>query len=267
MTPFVYFLILSYLPTMIGLAKFFIAFGEQGWKAYVPFYNVIILLKIIKRPWWWLLLFMVPTVSFIMWWIMLYQLFEAFGKKSTGEKLIGAFLWFAYLPYMGFSKDLKYIGPIDHTKIKRSWMAEWADAALFAVIAATIIRTFFIEAFTIPTSSLEKSLMVGDYLFVSKVSYGAKVPNTPLSFPFTHHTMFLTKDTKSYLEWIKLPYWRLPGFGKIKNNDYVVFNYPDGDTVALGAQNESYYELCREYGHDYINNPNNPFCLPALISI
>jgi signal peptidase I len=256
MTPFAYFLILSYIPTVLGLSKFFVAFGEQAWKAYVPFYNILILLKIIKRPWWWLLLFMVPTVSFIMWWIMLYQLYESFGKKSAGEKFIGAVLWFAYLPWFGYSKNLKYTGPVDYTKVKRSWMAEWVDAGLFAVVAATIIRTFFIEAFTIPTSSLEKSLMVGDYLFVSKVSYGAKVPNTPLSFPFTHHTMFLTKDTKSYLEWIELPYWRLPGLGKIKNYDYVVFNYPDGDTVALGAQNQSYYALCREMGWTYVNNPD-----------
>ncbi|MCC6690678.1 MAG: signal peptidase I [Bacteroidia bacterium] len=261
MTPFVYFLIASYIPTVLGLSKFFIAFGQPGWKAYIPFYNVIILLKIIKRPWWWLLLFMVPTVSFIMWWIMLYQLYESFGKKSTGEKFFGTIFWFAYLPWTGYTQNLKYSGPVDYSKVKRSWQAEWVDAGLFAVIAATIIRTFFIEAFTIPTSSLEKSLMVGDYLFVSKVSYGAKVPNTPLAFPFTHHTMFLTKDTKSYLEWIQLPYWRLPGFGKIKNNDYVVFNYPDGDTVALGAQNQSYYQLCREFGWSYVNSPDkiNPY--------
>ncbi len=192
---------------------------------------------------------------------MLYQLYESFGKKSAGEKFLGALLWFAYLPYFGYSKNLKYSGPVDYSKIKRTWSAEWVDAGLFAVVAATIIRTFFIEAFTIPTSSLEKSLMVGDYLFVSKVSYGAKVPNTPLSFPFTHHTLFLTKDTKSYLEWIKLPYLRLPGLGKVKNNDYVVFNYPDGDTVALGAQNQSYYQLCREFGWSYVNNPEkvNPY--------
>ena len=257
MTPFVYFLIISYIPTVFGLSKFFIAYGEPGWKAYVPFYNVLILLKIIKRPWWWLLLFLVPTVSFIMWWIMLYQLYESFGKKNAGEKFLGAILWFLYLPYVGTKEKLNYTGPVDHKKVKRSWVAEWVDAALFAVVAATIIRTFFIEAFTIPTSSLEKSLMVGDYLFVSKVSYGAKVPNTPLSFPFTHHTMFGTKCTKSYLEWIKLPYWRLPGFGKVKNNDYVVFNYPDGDTVALGAQNQSYYQLVRDFGWRFVNTPNN----------
>lgn len=131
---------------------------------------------------------------------------------------------------------------------KQTKTVEWIDAIIFAVIAATIIRTFFIEAFTIPTSSMEKTLLVGDYLFVSKVSYGPKLPNTPLSFPFAHHTLPLTTDKKSYLEWIKMPYKRLAGLGKIKRDDIVVFNFPEGDTVALKMQDQSYYQLCRTYG-------------------
>ncbi|MFH1320513.1 MAG: signal peptidase I [Bacteroidota bacterium] len=111
-------------------------------------------------------------------------------------------------------------------KKRRGGIIEWVDAIIFAVIAATLIRMFFIEAFTIPTPSMEKSLLVGDFLFVSKISYGAKTPNTPLSFPFAHHTLPFTENTKSYLEWIKMPYYRIPGFSKIKNNDVVVFNYP-----------------------------------------
>jgi signal peptidase I len=120
------------------------------------------------------------------------------------------------------------------------------DPIIFAVIAASIIRGYFIEAFTIPTSSLEKSLMVGDFLFVNKFAYGPKIPQTPLSFPFAHHTLPLSDTKKSYLEWIKLPYFRLPGFGHVKNNEIVVFNYPDGDTVALKQQNQSYYQLIRD---------------------
>lgn len=143
---------------------------------------------------------------------------------------------------------------------KQTKLVEWIDALIFAVIAASIIRLFFIEAFTIPTGSMEKSLLVGDYLFVSKVSYGPKMPNTPLSFPFAHHTLPWTKTTKSYLEWIKRPYNRLAGFTDIKNNDVVVFNYPDGDTVALNQQNKSYYQLCRDYGRDVVwqNDLINP---------
>ena len=108
---------------------------------------------------------------------------------------------------------------------KKGFVREWVDAIVFAVIAATIIRLFLIEAYTIPTSSMEKSLLIGDFLFVSKVSYGPRTPITPLAFPFAHHTIPVL-NSKAYLEWIKLPYYRLPGFGDIENNDVVVFNYP-----------------------------------------
>jgi signal peptidase I len=108
---------------------------------------------------------------------------------------------------------------------RKSKTREWIDALVFAVVAATLIRTFLIEAFTIPTPSMEKSLLVGDFLFVSKVSYGARTPMTPLSFPFVHQELPLIGG-KSYSEAIKWNYHRLPGFGKIKNNDIVVFNYP-----------------------------------------
>jgi len=120
---------------------------------------------------------------------------------------------------------------------------EWLDAIIFAIIAATLIRMFLIEAFTIPTPSMEKSLLVGDYLFVSKISYGPKTPNTPLSFPFAHHTLPFSENTKSYLEWIKLPYYRLPGFSRIKNNDIVVFNYPMEDFRPVDKR-ENYIKRC-----------------------
>ena len=108
---------------------------------------------------------------------------------------------------------------------RKSKTREWIDALVFAVVAATIIRTFLIEAFTIPTPSMEKSLLVGDFLFVSKVSYGARTPMTPLSFPFVHQELPIVGG-KSYSDAVKWGYHRLPGFGNIKNNDVVVFNYP-----------------------------------------
>ncbi len=142
---------------------------------------------------------------------------------------------------------------------KQTKLVEWIDAIIFAVIAATFIRMFFIEAYTIPTSSMEKSLLVGDYLFVSKTAYGPKTPNTPLSFPFVHNTMPLTKGTKSYLEWIKRPYHRMAGFGKIKNDDVVVFHFPEGDTVAMNIQAASYHQLVRDYGRDRVWNDKRNF--------
>jgi signal peptidase I len=135
---------------------------------------------------------------------------------------------------------------------KKSTFIEWVDALIFAVIAATLIRMFFIEAYTIPTSSMEKTLLVGDYLFVSKVSYGPKLPNTPISFPFAHHTLPLTKDKKSYVEWIKRPYKRIAGLGDIKRDDIVVFNFPAGDTVVVEMQEKDYYGIIRENAYEYM---------------
>ena len=138
-------------------------------------------------------------------------------------------------------------------------VVEWVDAIIFAVIAATFIRMFFIEAYTIPTSSMEKSMMVGDYLFVSKTAYGPKLPNTPIAFPFVHHTMPFTAATPSFTEIIHNKYKRLAGFGRIKNDDVVVFNFPEGDTVATNVQDRSYYELVRSFGRERVITDKRSF--------
>jgi len=140
---------------------------------------------------------------------------------------------------------------------KPSKLIEWVDALIFAVIAASLIRLFIIEAYTIPTSSMEKTLLAGDYLFVSKVSYGPKMPNTPLSFPFAHNTLPLTQKTKSYLEWVKWPYNRLDGLGEVERNDIVVFNFPAGDTVILQMEDKDYYSIVRQYAHELKNRDIN----------
>ena len=143
---------------------------------------------------------------------------------------------------------------------KQTKTVEWIDAIIFAVIAASFIRMFFFEAYVIPTSSMEKTMMVGDYLFVSKVAYGPKLPNTPLSFPFVHQSMPLTNHkVNSYLEWIKRPYKRLKGFSEVKNNDVVVFNFPEGDTVAIKYPSQNYYEFCRMYGRDRVLSDERTF--------
>ena len=116
------------------------------------------------------------------------------------------------------------------------------------VLFAVIIRTFFFESFIITTTSLEKTLKKGDILIVSKLAYGPRIPTSPLSIPFVHNTMPLTKQTKSYLEWIKLPYYRFPGLGHVERYDAVLYNYPVGDTVVLQRQNENYYQIIRHEG-------------------
>ncbi len=133
-----------------------------------------------------------------------------------------------------------------------STLVEWIDALIFAVIAVTFINIFFFQNYKIPTGSMEKSLLIGDHLFVSKLAYGPKIPNTPLSFPFTSHTLPILK-TKSYLEWIQWDYHRLKGLRKVHRDDAVVFNFPAGDTVAVEQSAQSYYSIIRGYEEEFRN--------------
>ncbi|MFZ4399822.1 MAG: S26 family signal peptidase [Bacteroidales bacterium] len=252
--------ILFFILSIIGLWKLFEKAGYQGWMVLVPFYNFYIWLQIIKKPLWWYIFIIIPFINVFTIMLMIVELVKCFKKFGLGEQAISVLVPFFYLPYIGFNKTDVYVHPDKWPVIKKSVTREWADAIIFAVIAATIIRTFFIEAYTIPTSSMEKSLLVGDFLFVSKISFGPKIPNTPIAFPFAHHTLPLTSSVKSYLEWIKLPYYRFPGFASIKNNDVVVFNYPDGDTVSTVFQsNASYYALVKEYGRERVWNDKANF--------
>jgi signal peptidase I len=139
---------------------------------------------------------------------------------------------------------------------KNSAVVEWIDALIFAVVAVTLINIFLFQNYKIPTGSMEKTLLIGDHLYVSKLKYGPKIPNTPLSFPFTQNTMPLTTKTKSYLEWIKWPYKRLTGFHTVKNDDIVVFNFPEGDTVATENPEQSYYAHIREQAKWFKENDN-----------
>jgi len=129
----------------------------------------------------------------------------------------------------------------------------WVDAIVFALVAVYFVNVYIFQNYQIPSSSMEKSLLVGDYLYVSKLSYGPRKPMTPLSMPLVQHT--LPTGGKSYLEWLKWDYERAPGFGKVKHNDIVVFNYPAGDTVALNYQNSDFYGLAYAEGKRLYNKP------------
>jgi signal peptidase I len=252
--------LLYFILTIAGLWGIFKKSGYEGWMSIIPFYNFYIWLRIIKKPMWWYIFLMVPFIDVFVILLMIVEICKCFKKYGIGEQALGVLFPFAYLPYLGFSKNETYLDPAKRPVIKKTVVREWVDAIIFAVIAASIIRIFLIEAYTIPTSSMEKTLLVGDYLFVSKVNFGPRVPNTPLSFPFVHHTLPLTETTKSYLEWIELPYYRFPGLQKIKNMDVVVFNYPDGDTLSTRYQsNLSYYQLVRQYGRDVVWNNKAEF--------
>src|SRR6185312_11404554 len=237
--------------TVAGLWKIFEKAGEKGWKALIPVYNYYIWLKIVKRPWWWIFIFLIPGVGFMMYMVVSAITGTAFQKKKVWELILSGVLFFVYLPYFGFSKAAFQLPVADKAKKEKvSSGHEWTEAIVFAVIAATIIRTFFFEAYTIPTPSEEKTLMVGDYLFVSKASYGARIPMTPISFPFAHTT--IAGNVNSYLDWLTLPYIRIPGYTSVQRHDAVVFNFPEGDTVCANIDNPSYYQLCRSNGRQSI---------------
>ncbi len=136
------------------------------------------------------------------------------------------------------------------TKKKKPVWREWLDAGVFAIVAATLIRTFVFEAYTIPTGSMEGSMLVNDYLFVSKLSYGPRIPMTPLAVPLVHNTMPFTGGV-SYTQAVQWGYHRIPGFGHVERNDVVVFNYPAGDTVVVDRPADDYYSILRdEFGND-----------------
>jgi len=150
---------------------------------------------------------------------------------------VGDFLFWETFNYKFWKKREK------KPKKKKSEVRSWIDAIGFAVIAATILRTFLIEAYTIPTSSMEKSMLIGDFLFVSKVAYGPRVPMTPIAFPLVHHTMPIGNG-KSYTEAVQLPYHRMKGLGEIKRNDCVVFNWPAETLGRPVDKKENYVKRC-----------------------
>jgi signal peptidase I, bacterial type/signal peptidase I, bacterial type len=241
--------------------KLFEKAGQKGFYSIIPYFNIYILLKIIKKDkkWWWYFFIIFPYINIFMLLLMLIELGKCFNKYKIWEEFLAAVLPFVYFPMIA-EQGATYTDPDKAIRPKKSAAREWFDAIVFAVVAALIIRTYVFEAFTIPTSSMEKTLLVGDYLIVSKMHYGPKSPNTPLAFPFVHNTLPFSKTKKSYVEWIKLPYHRFPGTSKIKRNDPIVFNYPAGDTVTDKFQSSvSYYDLVREYGRERVWNDHDNF--------
>lgn len=236
-------LLLVLLPAP-GLYKMFEKAGIPAWKAWVPFLNIWEILKATKLRKHWFYWQFIPIAGwFITIWLLI-EFVKLFGKFKLLEHAMVVFVPFLYFPYLGWNEKEKYYGPEIVKKHKKTATREWIDAAIFAIVAATLIRTFIFEAYTIPTGSMEKTLLVNDFLFVSKLSYGPRIPNTPLAVPFVHHTVPVF-NTKSYTEAIHLPYTRW--FAKpVKRNDVVVFNFPAGDTLTRERDSQDpYYDILR----------------------
>ncbi len=208
-----------------------------------------------QRPKHWVFWQAIPVVGWFISPGIFIEFAKAFGKFGLGHHTLASLFAPFYFPYLAYKENPKFIGAEAVKRHKKSWWREWVDAAIFAVVAATLIRTFVFEAYTIPSASMERTLLVRDFLFVSKLSYGPRIPNTPLTIPFVHN--YIGKS-KSYSKAIQLPYMRWFS-SKVKRGDAVVFNFPAGDTVIHKTGFESaipYYDIKRR---NALGSPYNIF--------
>ena len=244
----IFILILFWLGWHIGIYAMLKKAGVDNTKAMIPIYNTWEVVKLCHIPKFWFWIQLIPIVGqFVTLWISIIFVMH-FKRVSLIHHTLTVFVPFVYLPYLGYSKTEQWHGQDALTHYHKSVSREWIDAAVFAVVAATLIRTFLFEAYVIPTESMEKTLLVNDFLFVDKVTFGARIPQTPISFPFVHNTLPGSITTPSYVKWIQLDYSRLPKIRDVKRNDVVVFNFPAGDTIINLPEFGSkipYYDVLR----------------------
>ena len=248
-------LIVYFLGIVIGLWFVFKKAGVAPWKALVPIYNVVVWVQICtkkNRHWAWYIGFLIPGVNIFTFLLMVQETAKCFHRKRFWEQLVAILVPCFYLPLLGLGK-WQYFNPETDEREKVGEVRDWAEAIVFALIAAVLIRGFVFELFSIPSSSMEKSLLVGDHLVVSKLAYGPRVIMTPLALPLMHNTIVGTQ-MKSYLDWPSLPYHRYPGYSHVKRFDAVVFNFPAGDTVLGNFLDGkyTYYEAVQEFGREAV---------------
>lgn len=241
MTHFIFLFIIFQIIHFLGTFRLYKKAGRKPIEALLPIYNAFVLMKIINRPRWWVFLLFIPIINLIMFPVIWVETARSFGKNITKDILLAVFSFGLYIAYLNYRSDqLEY--QKDRDRSPKAGVEETISSLLFAVIVATFVHTYFMQPFTIPSSSMEKTLLIGDFLFVSKIHYGARVPMTTVALPMVHDSIPLikkksylfdddrTKKETSFLNFFQLPYLRLPGFQKIKRNDIVVFNQP-ADTL------------------------------------
>ena len=224
---FIFFLVIQ-LIHFAGTWKLYQRANRKAWEAAIPIYNAVILMKIINRPKWWVILLFIPVINQLMFPILWIETARSFGFNKRKDTALVLLTFGFYLFFINYATNSTYT--LNRSLKPRTALGEWVSSIAFAIIAATLVHTYVMQPYTIPTSSLEKTLLVGDYLFVSKFHYGARVPTTTIATPMLHDSIPTSivskKNTKSYLNKPLLPYLRIPGFQKIKRNDIVVFNWP-----------------------------------------
>lgn len=225
---FTFFLIIQIIH-FAGTWKLYVKTGRKSWEAIIPIYNAVVLMKILNRPAWWVILLFIPVINLLMFPIIWVETARSFGKNSNLDTFLAIITFGFYNYYLNYVANVTYV--VDRSLKPKTELGEWVSSIVFAIIAATLVHTYVMQPYTIPTSSLEKSLLIGDFLFVSKFHYGARAPMTTVAAPMVHDSLPFT-GTKSYLKKPQLPYFRIPGFQDIKRNEIVVFNWPT-DTVRF----------------------------------
>ena len=229
------FVLLCQLLMFVKLWKLYKKAGYAPFLAAVPIYNSVILLRIIGRPAWWVILLYFPIVNLLMLPVVWVETARKFGKDSLTDTFLAWATLGLYGFYINYASDVTY-NP-EQSTVPKTKFGQFIGSTVYAVVIATVVHAYFMQPYIIPTGSLEKSLLVGDFLLVSKFHYGARAPQTVVSFPMVHDTIPLVK-TRSYLKKPQLPYMRLPGLQQIKRSDIVVFSWP-ADTVRQFFKKEA----------------------------
>ena len=229
------FVLLCQLLMFVKLWKLFKKAGYAPYLAAVPIYNSVILLRIIGRPSWWVILLYFPIINLLMLPVVWVETARKFGKDSMTDSFLAWATLGLYGFYLNYASDVTY-NP-EQSVASKTKFGQFVGSIVYAVVIATVVHTYFMQPYIIPTGSLEKTLLVGDFLLVSKFHYGARAPQTVVSFPMVHDTIPLVR-TRSYLKKPQLPYMRLPGLQQIKRNDIVVFSWP-ADTVRQFFKKEA----------------------------
>jgi len=234
-TQWIIFILLIQVIHFLGTWKLYVKSGRKAWEAAIPVYNAIVLMQIINRPKWWVILLFIPIINLLMFPVIWVETIRSFGRNSQLESWLVVLTLGFYIYYVNYALDVDYIE--ERSLHPRTALGEWVSSIVFAIVAATLVHTYFIQPYVIPTGSLERTLRVGDFLFVSKFHYGARTPMTTVAAPMVHDTLPVL-GIKSYLNKPQLPYFRLPGFTKVKRNDIVVFSWP-ADTVRVFFKKEA----------------------------